>query len=407
MDVCPVGAITTREYRFKSRPWDNAAVVDTICTACAKGCNTTVWLKAKPEWAKGQQLIRVTPRFNPDVNGYWMCDIGRFGYPWVESDGRLRTPRGRDDHDQLTSADWEQVLAWLGDRLGSAVLVNPDGVRFLVSAHAANEELYVFRQLVERLLGPDFAPALSVSWRVTSKDQPAQTRFMVPEVDAPNVNGARAMGLVAGAVGAPQSEADVLALRTAVQNGQVTALYVFDPGPDGSIGDIQWLVDARRDGRIPLLVVHGVLDSPLASVADFVLPGASSMEKEASYINDGGRLQTTARALPTPGEALEDWQIVVNVAQALGVTLELDSLSKVRQEMAGRLSHVPALATLSELSVTAPQSARGWLQSSNPSERWKWDVMFQDLPPIKGSVDPSSLPPEPRFIPLIPHEEGK
>ena len=96
MDVCPVGAITTRDYRFKSRPWDNPNAVDTICTLCSKGCNTTAWLKAKPEWAKGSRLIRFTPRFNPDVNGYWMCDIGRFDYHWIEGDDRLRQPLVRD-----------------------------------------------------------------------------------------------------------------------------------------------------------------------------------------------------------------------------------------------------------------------------------------------------------------------
>ena len=92
MDVCPVGAITTRDYRFKSRPWDNPGVVDTICTLCSKGCNTSSWLKAKPEWARGSRLIRMTPRFNPDVNNYWMCDIGRFDYHWVEGETRLRRP---------------------------------------------------------------------------------------------------------------------------------------------------------------------------------------------------------------------------------------------------------------------------------------------------------------------------
>ena len=64
MDVCPVGAITTRQYRFRSRPWDNPHAVDTICTLCSKGCNTTAWIKAKPEWAKGSRLIRITPRYN-------------------------------------------------------------------------------------------------------------------------------------------------------------------------------------------------------------------------------------------------------------------------------------------------------------------------------------------------------
>jgi len=95
MDVCPVGAITTREYRFKSRPWDNPGVVDTICTSCSKGCNTSAWLKAKPEWARGSRLVRMTPRLNPDVNGYWMCDIGRFEYHWVEGTTRLRKPMAR------------------------------------------------------------------------------------------------------------------------------------------------------------------------------------------------------------------------------------------------------------------------------------------------------------------------
>ena len=92
MDVCPVGAITTRDYRFKSRPWDNPHAVDTICTQCSKGCNTTAWIKAKPEWAKGSRLIRLTPRLNPDINDYWMCDIGRFEYHWIEGDHRATHP---------------------------------------------------------------------------------------------------------------------------------------------------------------------------------------------------------------------------------------------------------------------------------------------------------------------------
>src|SRR4026209_2375284 len=97
MDVCPVGAITTRDYRFKSRPWDNPDAVDTICTLCSKGCATTAWIKAKPEWAKGARLVRFTPRYEPAVNGYWMCDIGRFDYHWIEGDSRLTAPLVRED----------------------------------------------------------------------------------------------------------------------------------------------------------------------------------------------------------------------------------------------------------------------------------------------------------------------
>ena len=128
MDVCPVGAITTRDYRFKSRPWDNPNAADTICTLCSKGCNTTAWIKAKPEWAKGSRLIRFTPRFNPDVNGYWMCDIGRFDYHWIEGDDRLRRPLERDaDGVQQPVVVARADAAGSRDRLAAAGTANPDG----------------------------------------------------------------------------------------------------------------------------------------------------------------------------------------------------------------------------------------------------------------------------------------
>lgn len=399
MDVCPVGAITTRDYRFKARPWDNPNVADTICTNCSKGCNTTAWLKAKPEWAKGSRLIRLTPRFNPDVNGYWMCDIGRFGYHWIEGDDRLRKPLVRDGSAQAPIA-WHDLMPKLRDSLTAAGTANPDGVRFLLSAHASHEELFLFRRLTEELLGPGGPAAISVSWRTTGKVQPEKTTFKVPAVDAPNVNGARIFGLTAGHSGEPQGPSDVSALRAAVESGRVSALYVFDPGPDGTIGDTRWIVDARTSGKLPLLIVQGVLLNDLAKAADFVLPGASSVEKQASYTNDQGRLQGTSAAMPTPGEALEDWRIITDLATTLGLTFGYATDGQVRADMAARLSGSAELEGLTTLAFARPVPAQTWLQASNPSERWKWDFMYQDLPPIKGQLDPSSLPAAPGTIPL-------
>src|SRR5689334_2382777 len=212
MDVCPVGAITTRDYRFKSRPWDNASAADTICTLCAKGCNTTAWLKAKPEWAKGSRLIRFTPRFNPDVNGYWMCDIGRFEYHWIESDDRVRRPLERAETGMQQPVTWHELSSKLRDRLAAAGQSNPDGVRFLLSAHASHEELFLFRRLTEELIGDAGPNGITVSWRLSPKQQPPQTKFKVPAVDAPNVNGARLFGLAPGASGDEQRAADLTAL---------------------------------------------------------------------------------------------------------------------------------------------------------------------------------------------------
>ena len=399
MDVCPVGAITTRDYRFKSRPWDNPNVADTICTGCSKGCNTNAWLKAKPEWAKGSRLIRFTPRFNPEVNGYWMCDIGRFGYHWVESDARIQTPLLKDAGGVQRPVSWRDT-APIGQRLAAAVNAGTASLRFLVSANASHEEFFLFRRLTEELAGLSGPTSVSVSWRVTPKEQPTSTTFKVPAVDACNVNGARIFGFVPGAVGDAQGPADVSALRSAVEAGQVAALYVFDPGPDGTIGDTNWIVAARATGTLPLLVVQGVLANELTRAADCVLPGASFIEKDASYTNDTGILQGTPRAMKAPGEAMEDWQVLVNLAAALGLTLGYTSSFEIRSDIAARLSAVDAVQGLPRLAFERPMSAKSWLEASNPSERWKWEFLYQDLPPLKGSVDVSSLPPEPGVIRL-------
>jgi NADH-quinone oxidoreductase subunit G len=403
MDICPVGAITTRDYRFKARPWDNPQAADTICTFCSKGCSTTAWIKAKPEWAKGSRLIRFTPRFNPEVNSYWMCDIGRFDYHWIEGEDRLHRPLMRDAKGLLQPHAWHDVIPKLTERFTAAGETNPDGVRFLLSAHASHEEFFLFRRLTEELLGTGGPGAITISWRTTPKSQPPGTKFVVPATDAPNVNGARILGLVPGQNGDPQTAADVTQLRLAVEAGQISALYVFDPGPDGSIGDTQWIVDARVSGKLPLLLVQGVLFTALARAADFVLPGASSVEKEASYTNDQGRLQGTSRAIPTPGEAIEDWQILVKLGTALGLSVAYATDQDVREDIARRHADVAGLLDVPRLAFARPVPARTWLQSSNPSERWKWDFMYQDLPPVKGAVDPSAVP----AIGLIPLREVK
>jgi NADH-quinone oxidoreductase subunit G len=402
MDVCPVGAITTRDYRFKSRPWDNPTAADTICTLCSKGCNTTAWIKAKPEWAKGSRLIRFTPRLNPDVNSYWMCDIGRFEYHWIEGDDRLRRPLVRTAANALEPVPWRDAMAKAADRLSAAGTANIDGVRFLVSAHASHEELFLFRRLNEELIG-DPVKAVATAWTYREKVQPPNTKFKVPPVDAPNVNGARLFGFVPGAVGSEVGPADLSPLRQAVEGGRVSALYVFDPGPEGSLGDTSWIADARTSGTLPLLIVQGVLLTSLARAADIVLPGASYVEKEASYTNDKGRLQGTARAIAAPGDAMEDWEILVNLAQAMGVGFDYTTSAHVRADIAARFSGIKELEGLPTLAYARPVSAKHWLQTSNPSERWKWDFMYQDLPPVKFDGEPFST----NFAEVIPLKEVK
>jgi predicted molibdopterin-dependent oxidoreductase YjgC len=128
--------------------------------------------------------------------------------------------------------------------------------------------------------------------------------------------------------------------------------------------------------------------SDLAAAADVVLPGASWLEEDASYVNGEGRLQAAARAIPPPGEAQEDWQIFVNLGLALGASVTYASSTEVRAALAQAMSGNPTYAGLATMGFARPVSARHWLQASNPSERWKWDFMFQDLPPVKFEITP-------------------
>ena len=382
MDVCPVGAITTRDYRFKSRPWDNPIAVDTTCTLCSKGCSTTAWLKAKPEWAKGARLIRITPRYNADVNGYWMCDIGRFQYHWVESDARLTTPLLRHGSGAQAASTWPDALARLAELVRPVLQTDASAFRVLVSAHASHEELFLVRELVQKAQGADLARRVDVSWATSEKSQPAQAKFTVPAVDAPNVAGARVLGFNMPPGGSVR--ADLSALRRAVESGAVKALFVLDPGPDGSIGDVSWIVSARTSGTLAHLLVQSPVRTALAAAADVVLPGAAWTEKDATYTNDGGRLQAASRVMNAPGEAREDWLVLTQVSAALGVSLTYADSAAVRAAIAEDVAGIAGIDGIDRAMFAKPQTARRWLQTSNPSERWKWDHMFQDLPPVKG-----------------------
>jgi anaerobic selenocysteine-containing dehydrogenase len=229
------------------------------------------------------------------------------------------------------------------------------------------------------LLGDAARDAVAVTWTSSAKPQPANSKFTVPEIDAPNVAGARALGLVEATQAAPA----LAGLRTAIEAGQVDAVYVFHPGPAEALGDFAWLIDARRDGRVKHLVVQAVVASSLTLAADVVLPGATWLEKDGAFTNAGGRLQSVSKAILPLGDARDDWQIVVDLANALGAGLAFTSVQAIREAIAAVLGEDPTVAGITALGADRPRSAANWLQASNPSERWKWDFLFQDLPPVK------------------------
>ncbi len=151
-DICPVGALTTTDFRFEARPWELRAAAS-ICTHCPVGCNLTLNLRRQPN-AHGQILVqRVMPRQNEAVNEIWICDKGRFGHHFAASPERLSAPLIRKEG-RLVEAGWDEALSRAAEGLRRA----NGRVLGLGGGRAPNEDLYQLRALVEHLGG---AAALS------------------------------------------------------------------------------------------------------------------------------------------------------------------------------------------------------------------------------------------------------
>jgi anaerobic selenocysteine-containing dehydrogenase len=148
-----------------------------------------------------------------------------------------------------------------------------------------------------------------------------------------------------------------------------------------------------------------VLSTDLARAADIVLPGSAGIEKDATFTNDQGRVQPSAKVFAAPGDALDDREIFFRVARAIGQPLPFGSAADVRAAIADALKDQSGYAGLATIDFARPVTATHWLQASNPSERWKWDFMFQEVNTQKWDGLNATLP-QLNIIPLTPVQEG-
>ncbi len=145
-DICPVGALTTTDFRFRARPWEMTPI-PSICPHCPVGCNIT--LDVRPSARKGGwDIMRVMPRQHEEVNEIWICDKGRFVHHFATAEDRLRQPLVRWDG-ALVPASWEEAL----DRVAEALRRAGAQAAGLIGDRLPNEDLYLFRRLFEEGLG--------------------------------------------------------------------------------------------------------------------------------------------------------------------------------------------------------------------------------------------------------------
>jgi NADH-quinone oxidoreductase subunit G len=280
VDICPVGALTSTRFRFTERVW-NLDKQPSICTGCDAGCNITV------EHRRGS-IKRFKPRHNPEVNDFWMCDYGRGTHERYRESPRLAFPQLRKNG-ELLPASWKESL----DAAASAIRSrrSEGALAFLGSGFLSTEEAFLVARLADLLDSPhrsiwvDSGPTRHI---------PSPKGGVTGHDAAPNRRGAELAGLLPGPNGI---DAEDLLLEGAAANCSVLVVA------DSDFGKAAWdpkVAERLREAKF--LVVVGWADTPLARLADVVLPVATPAERDGTYVNVDQRVQKFLRAFPPPAE---------------------------------------------------------------------------------------------------------
>jgi NADH-quinone oxidoreductase subunit G len=327
VDICPVGALTDRDFRFQARVWylDRAK---SICPGCARGCNIEVHTNQKrTHHAQGRRVVRLKPRFNADVNQWWMCDEGRYGFEDVDAPTRLESPAAREG-DVTRALPWDEMTARVAERLRAA---GAERIGVLLSSRMSNEDLWLARRLFVEVLG-----VRTGDFRVPPRAPGSEDDFLRRADKTPNTRGAELIGLAAA------GHADGAHVLEAAHAGRLEVLWVF--GHDLlAAGWERGAVVGALD-RVPCLIFQGPSENATSARAQLVLPSAAWVEREGTFTNVAGRVQRFWRAVPPRGEARADWEILAGVARALGHAWPGTRAEAVFRELAGA---VPAFAGLS------------------------------------------------------------
>ncbi|MBZ5498426.1 MAG: (2Fe-2S)-binding protein [Acidobacteriia bacterium] len=319
VDLCPVGALTDRDFRFQCRVWFLGSA-SSICPGCSRGCNIEIHFNERfnPRY-HSRRVHRLKPRFNPEVNRYWMCDEGRYSYHAIDAPERLRVPSLKQEGVHRT-AGWDEAVARTAVALKRTVeKFGPQAVAVLASPQMTNEELFQMDRL--------FRTGLNVKnfeYRVPQREVGYSDGFLVTADKNPNAFGAEVMGFA----GAGSDK-----LLQACAEGQVRFLYIchhdLTRGHDANLA-------GNALANLDFVAFHGAFAHATAGMADVQLPSALYAEKTGTFTNFQGRVQRIHAAIPPLEQSLPDLEIFAQLAAALGVALPVVSAEQVFQEIGTR-----------------------------------------------------------------------
>ena len=280
-DICPVGALLSTDYIHKNRIW-NLEQKPSICQDCSVGCNVDVF-------SQQDQIFRLTARENQDVNGYFMCDIGRYGFHRFEKIERIIHPMVRNGK-SFNVLDWDEAIKKTADLIEKS----KEKTAGIVSPFHTNESNYLLGLLMKETLG--YLPP------ITGEEITFPTKFRISADRSPNLRG---VNDICGDL--------VKDFTSIIKTRDIRGLYILDDGVDRKLDDSWKDILAKMD----FVIVQSYAMTELAKSAHIVLPGLAPFEREGTITNDKGRIQWLRPSLVTKGDSKPDWEILMLVRNAL------------------------------------------------------------------------------------------
>jgi NADH-quinone oxidoreductase subunit G len=344
-DICPVGALTNRDFRFQARVWDMSAT-KSICVGCARGCNTEIWVR-------NNKVLRLTPRQNEEVNSYWMCDHGRIDtFKFINADNRVDGPFVRKDG-ELVKSTWEDALSAAAKELKK---IKSDEIAFIGSPYVTNEDNYTFAKFARSVIGSkhiDFMRKFDPSFEDTILRRSDVT---------PNSLGAELSGVVPSKGGL-----NLEGIIDGISKGKIKALYLIE---DDLLTERPELEEIFA--KLDLLIMNTTNFNKTTFLADIVFPAATYAEKNGTMVNFQGRVQRLRPAVALVNvdraiegmmlsrldkfgtkydkwaeqnkhDALSTWKIIVMVANELGSKMKFEMAEEVFGEMTKTIEAFKAL----------------------------------------------------------------
>jgi NADH-quinone oxidoreductase subunit G len=340
IDICPVGALTEKDFRFRMRVW-YLHRTPSICDGCERGCSIDI------HHNRGR-IYRYKPRFNPQVNGYWMCDEGRHNFFSVQNETRLTAPLVQFK-DEMVSEAWGEAIRRAATIIGNLKQqYGPRSIAAVVDAHATNEEAFALKELMRTAIGSDRIAAVSWSPPNASGDDD----LLIRANKNPNTRGLVALGLK------PEGLDE---LASAVASGELKVLVSLRADLVRVLGEQNFI---NRFGALEYLLVLSTDATETCQMANQVWPIAAYTEIDGTFTNFKGRVQRIREAFPPPGEAIPAIEAIARLSHAIDGT----ERAKTAEELFARMADAePSFKGLSLSALGAHGLDLANLESQNPA----------------------------------------